>query len=754
MLLMALFLLLYTRGWWLLALALLLGYAGTLPLAKWHLEHRIPLECHGQIVQTDFELLSAAWQVDGQTRWRIRAQQSPNPCLPDDTTLWLQNTSGQAPKFGAHYRAKLQLKAAYAPLQLDGFDANARWFADGIGGFAKPKGPVQLFASTPWTQLSGLLQSGRWAIEQWIVKVLGMTPQAGIVLALTVGEQGLIDAQTRDLYANTGVAHLIAISGLHIGLMALMAGWLARAILTRVPWQALRTHAHLATVVATVAAALAYCLLTGWGLPAQRALIMLAALVLNQYSTGRVNPWDSLWLALCATLAIDPWACQRTGLYLSFLAVFALLVVGQGVYRFPRLRSEKLWLGIRSQWAVTVALFVPCSVLFNQQSLVSPLANTLSIAWMSLFTTPLALAGSLLHSATALHLAAFTLQVQNHWLNAFNALSWATLPVPNQPLPIILLAFFGSLLCLTPLGWKTQITGLGLMALMLWPSPRPAEGSFTLNVLDIGQGTALAIDTTHHRLLFDTGPAYSAESDSGRRIVAPWLRQQGTQTFDALWVSHNDSDHSGGAPYLLSHFKPALFVNSMPADNPLNALAQQRGIATAYCHTFKPWRWDGVLFEPLPLWQGSAKPTKGDNNQSCVLKVSNAHHSVLLTGDIEAPAEQYLLTHFKPGQLTSEVLISPHHGSKTSSTPAFLTAVAPHFIVIESGWKNHYHHPAPQTIDTYQRTGALLFNTAQLGALAFHFPADRTPPTFNIAGEARKRYWTLHESSANRPVRW
>lgn len=754
MVLAALGLLLYSRGVVLFALAILLGFAGTVLQVNWHLQHRLSLQCHGEVVNSEFELVSAARSSDGSTRWRIKTIQSDSPCLPNNTILWLQNTANLQPDFGARYSARLVLKPPHAPLQLSGFDPNARWFADGIGGFAKPHGGVQLVSSNVWTHLKGLLQKGRWAIEQWVIQTLGNTPQAGLVLALTVGEQGLVNAEARELYVNTGIAHLIAISGLHIGLMAGMAAWLVRRLFSQTTWLARRTNPHAVACFTAGLAAFCYCLLTGWGVPAQRALIMLAALIVGQTTTGRANPWDSLWLALCASLLLDPWACQRTGLYLSFSAVFALVAVSRGVYRFPRPRFEKLHQGLRTQWAVTAALFVPCCVLFNQQSLVSPFVNILSIAWMSLFTTPLALAGSLLHSATALHLAAFTLQVQDHWLTAFNTLGWATLAVPDQPLLIVLLAGLGGLICLAPLGWKGQSTGLALMALMLWPTPRPENGGFTLNVLDIGQGTALAIDTAHHRLLFDTGPAFSAESDSGRRVLAPWLRQHGTQPFDALWVSHNDSDHSGGAPYVLTHFKPAEFVNSMPTDNPLNKLAAERGIATGYCHSMKPWHWDGVLFEPLSPWQAEGQTPKGDNNQSCVLKISNAHHSVLLTGDIEAPAEQALIKKFGPHRLSSEMLISPHHGSKTSSTPAFLNAVSPRFIVIESGWKNHYHHPAPQTIDKYQRTGALLFNTAQLGALQFTFPATGRALTFKIAGEVRKRYWSLHESSANDAVHW
>lgn len=751
----ALGLLLYSRGLVLFVLAMLVGFAGTLPQANWHLNHRLALQCHGEVIHADFELLSAAVAVDGSARWRIQIEKGTGPCLHTGTVLWLQNTPIANPDFGAVYRARLVLKPPHAPLQLSGFDPNARWFADGIGGFSKARGGVELVSSNAWTHTKGLLQQARWTIEQWVIHVLGATPQAGLVLALTVGEQGLIDATTRDLFANTGIAHLIAISGLHIGLMAAMAAWLVRRLFSQTAWLARRTNPHAVACFTACLAAFCYCLLTGWGVPAQRALIMLAALIVSQTTTGRANPWDCLWLALCASLLLDPWACQRTGLYLSFTAVFALVVVSHGVYRFPRPRFEKLRQGLRAQWAVTTALFVPCCVLFNQQSLVSPLVNTLSIAWMSLLTTPLALAGSLLHSATALHLAAFTLQVQDHWLNAFNALGWATLAVPDQPLLIVVLAGLGGLICLFPLGWKGQYTGLALMALMLWPAPRPEDGGFTLNVLDIGQGTALAIDTAQHRLLFDTGPAFSAESDSGRRVLAPWLRQHGTKPFDALWVSHNDSDHSGGAPYVLTHFNPAVFVNSMPADNPLNEQARQRQIPTGYCHSMKPWQWDGVLFEPLPLWQ-SAHPIvpKGDNNQSCVLKISNSRHSVLLTGDIEAPAERALIEKYGPKRLTSEMLISPHHGSKTSSTPAFLNAVSPHFIVIESGWKNHYHHPAPETIDKYKRTGALLFNTAQLGALQFTFPATGQAVVFNIAGEVRKRYWSLHESSANVAVHW
>ena len=369
---------------------------------------------------------------------------------------------------------------------------------------------------------------------------------------------------------------------------------------------------------------------------------------------------------------------------------------------------------------------------------------------MNTVSTPLALIGGLTQQSVLLWLAGDSLSLQRDWLVYFNELSWATLPIHNQPWWVNGLVGLGCLILILPRGLIPRWAGVTLIALLVLPPPRPEHHDFWMTLMDVGQGTAIGIQTQNHLLIYDAGPAFNARADSARRVVLPWMAAHGYRRADMFMLSHDDADHSGGAPLLLQKAPPVQFASSIDKQHSLNQLAQTLKSDIAQCHKLKPWTWDGVTFTPIGLDTPAHSNRKllAKNNQSCVLKVSNTNHSVLLTGDIEAISEMALLTQHGANALRSRVLIVPHHGSKTSSTMPFLQAVRPEYALIQAGWDNQFGHPHRAVIERYEAMGVQWFSTAQNGAMKWRFNHLNCQPDVDDAHALRRRYWHMHESGA------
>ena len=334
------------------------------------------------------------------------------------------------------------------------------------------------------------------------------------------------------------------------------------------PQACLWAPAHVVGAAVGISVALVYAGIAGWGLPAQRTVFMLLALFIGTLRQGQQNSWDTFHLAMAPTMLVDPWAVLDAGFILSFGAVAALIFANQGHYRFVKPQQEWLIIAIRAQYVATIALLVPCAMLFKQQSVVSPLANALSIPWMSFISTPLALIGGLLNQSWALQAAASSLGVQRIWLTAMHDLPWAVWPLHDQSGWVWLLASMGVVFLLLPTGVVSRLFALALLATLFWPAPRPSNNDFWMHALDVGQGTALVIQTKNHVMLYDAGPAFNDRSNTTRRVTVPWMQSQGHSTFDLFMLSHDDADHSGGAPLLLEQNKAKQLSASMPDHHP------------------------------------------------------------------------------------------------------------------------------------------------------------------------------------------
>lgn len=564
-------------------------------------------------------------------------------------------------------------------------------------------------------------------------RTLAGYPYAGVLKALAIGEQSSIPAAQWQVFVRTGVNHLMSISGLHVTMVSSLAFFIAYWLWRRSRRLTLWLPARKAAAVAGVIAALAYALLSGFGVPAQRTLYMLVAMAVALWLGRGGNAFSVLALALFAVLMLDPWAVMSPGFWLSFGAVAVILYVSAGrVGRRPHWLAE--W--GRVQWAVTVGLVPALLAMFQQVSLISPLANAIAIPVISLVVTPITLLGTVLpfdFPLLAAHQSAFWCMAFLEWLSAVPGAVWQQ---HGPPFWTILAGTFGVGWLLLPRGFPARWLGLLWLAPMFLVLPeRPGKSELWVTVLDVGQGLATVVRTSHHALLFDAGPSYGGEADAGSRIVVPFLRGSGVAVLDALVVSHGDMDHSGGAVSVLQGVPVTWTVSSLEKGNPMLAGAG----AVVPCHVGQAWAWDGVGFEMLhPGRESYADRDIKSNNRSCVLKVSSAFGSVLLPADAERASERLMMQN-SALSLAADVLVVPHHGSRNASSPEFVRAVYPGIAAFSVGYRNRFGHPAEEVIDRFRAERAEIWRTDRDGALEIRFAGGRV----DVHGWRlqNRRYW-------------
>lgn len=631
---------------------------------------------------------------------------------------------------GEVWRLPVRLRRPHGHANPGGFDAELWLWEQDIGavGSVAPQrtGDVQrLEAGTPWR-----IDAWRERVRDALVLRVGVQPQAGVLAALAVGEQSAIDSGSWEVFRRTGVAHLVSISGLHITAFA----WLAQALLgllwRRSATLCARVPAPLAASWGGVALALLYAAFSGWGVPAQRTVWMLAlAVAVRGSGLGWPPPLQALLVA-AGVLVLDPWALMQPGFWLSFGAV-VLLMLGDAAP--PRGWRAHLVQMLRTQAMASVALAPLAAVLFQQVSVVGLAANLLAVPWITWVITPLALAGMALPplwqvAAWALSplLAALT------WLAAWRGAVWA---VPEVPAGAVALALLGAVLLAARLPWWLRGAGLvAVLPLLAWRPPPLPEGRFELLAADVGQGGAVLVRTRHHALLHDAGPRLGDDADAGQRVLAPLLRALGVRQIDELVISHQDSDHVGGAASVLAAVPVARLRHRLP---PTHALLVA-GVPALRCEAGQSWVWDGVRF--AVMHPAGEMPGAKPNAQSCVLRVEDAGgRSAWLLADIEAAQEAALLDRLPPQTLRADVAIVAHHGSATSSTAAWLAATAPQVAVAQQGWRNRFNHPHPDVAARYAGMGIPLVRSDTCGAWRWRSDAD--PRTATCQRDIQARYW-------------
>ena len=571
----------------------------------------------------------------------------------------------------------------------------------------------------------------RFEIREAMRERLGDAPLAGVLVALAIGDQEAIAPAHWDVFWRTGVGHLMSISGLHITMLAGLGFALAFFVWARVPALALRLPARKAAVVAGTAVALAYALMTGFAVPAQRTVVMLAAIAACVLADRHGSASRVLAVAVLAVLLVDPWAVLAGGFWLSFgavAAIFYAMALRTG-------RRDLMRAALVEQAAVTIVMVPLVIALFQEFSLVSPFANALAIPVVSWVVVPLAIAGAFLDLGAALeaaHAALAALMAPLEWLAALpHAMLESHAPVPWT----VAAAVAGCAWLLAPRGVPLRSLGaLWIVPLFAFAPARPAWGEAWVDVLDVGNGLAVVVRTARHALAYDAGPSWGEESDSGERIVVPYLRGEGIARLDALVVSHADDDHAGGALSVAAQREPAWMLSSLAPGDALHTLVPR----SYRCAAGQSWDWDGVRFAVLHP-ASIAAPAKS-NDQSCVIRISTRGAAILLTGDIEARSESGLLG--REMQLDADLLLVPHHGSRSSSTAEFIEAVAPKVALVSAGHRNRFGHPHPAVAARYAARGIALRRTDREGALRAILPGGPGRPIAveRLVGEVR--YWT------------
>lgn len=685
---------------------------------------------------TRFRMRVESAQLDGadvEVPAQVQLGWYHGPAVSAGGALELQR-SAPALEPGERWRLAARLKAPHGHLNPRGFDYELWLWEQGV----QATGYVRAGPSDAGPQRLG--QTWRHPLELWrhqarerIFQRVQDRRAAGVLAALVVGDQGAIERADWDVFRATGVAHLMSISGLHVTMFAWAAAALVGGLWRRSSRLCLAFPAQHAALLGGVALASCYALFSGWGVPAQRTVWMLATVALLRLA-GRRWPWPWVWLLACAVVTVlDPWALTQPGFWLSFVAVGVLFATDPGPRPAGAGWLRRAAMLLREQWIVTLALTPLSLLLFAQVSLVGLVANLLAIPWVTVVVTPLALAGVVV--APAWDAAAAAVQALAWGLQWMAAVPLATLSLPSAPVWAAVLGVAGGLLLAMRLPVSLRLLGLPMLVpVLLWQPLRPHAGEFELLAADVGQGNAVIVRTAGHTLVYDAGPRYSTESDAGHRVLVPLLRQAGEQV-DHLVLSHRDSDHTGGASAVLAMQPGAGLLSSLEDGHPLQSLRR-----STRCEAGRQWEWDGVRFAVLhPRPEDYVNPPK-PNAISCVLHISTARASVLLAGDIEQAQEARLASE-SPQALRADLLLVPHHGSKTSSSAPFLDAVQPRFGLVQAGYRNRFGHPAEPVLQRLRERDIAVIESARCGAALWR---STEPAHVRCEREVARRYWNHH----------
>jgi len=644
--------------------------------------------------------------------------------------------AGNTVAVGQRWAFTVRLKRPHGFQNPGGFDYEAYLFRKGIRarGYVRVHPPAVLLKEAPVYGVDPF----RARLGQAMRSSLSGSPYAGVLGALANGDRQGITTEQWHTFRATGTSHLMAISGLHIGLVVTWIFILWRRLWSWPGVTVLWWPAPKAAALAALAAALVYAALAGFSIPTQRALIMATVVLLGIILQRRWPPRTVFAIALGLVLLRDPLAVASAGFWLSFFAVAVILystafkVVRNQGDRFSQLRRGWRSWG-RIQWMITIGLLPVLAIWFGQSSWVAPIANLIMIPVFSFLVVPMVLIAVLAWTLSFSGIANVV------WMLAAKivALSWPFLhkleQLQQQPwffsspsMWVISAALIGIAILLMPRGWPGRWLGIVWLLPLLTARPSaPAAGEAWLTLLDVGQGLSAVVRTSQHTLVYDTGARFSPRFNAGAAVVAPYLRSQGIHQLDTLIISHGDNDHIGGAASVLKAYPGTRVLTSLP----------RRFTEASKCQTGQRWQWDSVDF--VILHPGPDSGFTGNNN-GCVLSIRSPYGSVLLPGDIERRAEVYLAGH-QGRYLHAQVLVAPHHGSNTSSTTVFLRTVNPRLVLFPIGYRNRYRHPHADVLQRYTEQGTAFMGSPRHGAITVRLRAAGVE--VESYREQHRRFW-------------
>ena len=648
------------------------------------------------------------------------------------------------------WQLTVKLKRPHGFANLGGFDYERWLFHKGIGA----TGTVVSSRRENVNELSNrLIKEPMFSIDRLRQEISSEIQtrfksydSVGLLPALVVGDRSYMTSEQWDVLRATGTSHLFAISGLHIGFLAGLFYAIANLLWRRLGWGISYVPAPIFAAVVGLLAALVYAAAAGFSLPTLRALLMLAVLVLFGLFGRQTRVFDGLLGAAFLVLLIFPRSSLDVGFWLSFSAVAIIFWAMSGRIGVDASDGgnrvawrQKIWQKfIAVQWVVFVGLAPLLIAMFGEISVVSPLVNIIAVPVVSLIIVPLALIGALFLFSlppvgnSLIELALWVFDWSWRGLEWVVRSSPASYPLPDVGLLASALLMVGAIILLAPKAVPYKYLVLFAFLPFLFPDHEGINaGQLKLTVFDVGHGLSVFARTQNHSLIFDTGNRFSATRDAGESVILPYLKQKGVSYLDKIILSHKDSDHVGGANSLIAGITTLETLMGPQVD----VLTGESTVSR--CVRGKFWIWDEIKFEVLfPVGPTFDKP----NNRSCVLKISGKTFSILLPGDIERPAEEYLLRHYK-SELAADLLIAPHHGSGTSSTTGFINAVDPRQVVFTAGYRDRFGHPTAEVINRYEVRSVKWWNTADTGTIEYDFGADESWDSPSIYRRHHPAYW-------------
>ncbi|MCX7563224.1 DNA internalization-related competence protein ComEC/Rec2 [Xanthomonadaceae bacterium XH05] len=688
---------------WRLLSGLCIGSGWAVLVAVWTMDARLPVALEGDDLIVEGRVRGLPESGDGRVRFEFDVARGENAAMVLEgrrlRLAWYRSEVVPAP--GSEWRLAVRLKRPRGTLNPGGFDYERHALEKRIAA----TGYVRDGSGNTMLSPGGGIDALRLRLSDTIATAVD-APRARFVQALAVGDVRGLDGDDWHVLRATGIAHLIAISGLHVGLVAGFGALLMRGLYRLRPRLGLRVPLPQAAAIAALLAASGYTALAGFALPTVRTLLMIAAALMAVLLRRAFDPVQAFALALIVVLLADPLAVLNAGFWLSFLGVAWLL------WCLPRAMDTVWWRTLVSAQGVMTLGLLPLTVwFFGQASVAGPVCNLVAVPWVSFVVVPVALVATLLEllwagaGGWAFQLSGWLMQGLWAGLEPIASLHGALVYLPEPSLAALVLALLGAFWLLLPRGFPGKPLALLLFAPLLFPAQeKPPAGSVDLTVLDVGQGLAVLLRTADHAVLVDAGPAFPGGLDMGDAAVVPALRGLGVARLDLLVVSHDDNDHAGGVAAVKRAYSPVETVAARARPEP----------GERACETGKAWGFDGLRFhllhppEHFPYLR---------NDSSCVLRVAaDGTGLALLPGDIGAIIEQRLRREQRD-DLAAHVLVVPHHGSRTSSAEDFIDAVSPKLALVGAGHRNRFDLPRDDVLARYRERDIELANTAATGAI-------------------------------------
>ena len=705
-----------------IALFFLIGHLWAAVDAWLYIDSRLKPEDHRTDQIVTGRIVDFPRSVNSAISFELESEEFGGHFLKANRIRLKWQDAGQIPMPGEKWRFEVRLFMPRGMLNQGGFDYEGWLFSNDIIATGYVRGAAERLANAGISSVNRL----RTEIAGLIERGNGQHPvSTGLLKALLIGDKTGLSEASRKVFQETGTAHLIAISGLHIGLIAAICWYLFSFLWSRSLYLMRLYPAPVIGAVAAISGALIYSALAGFSLPTQRALVM--TLVFSGATIMRLSylPIDRLAIALVAVILFDPASVWQVGFWFSFCAVLLLILL----YQHQAIRG-KLMMAFSGQLLLSLLMLPMQAQAGMILAFTSPLVNLVAVPWFSFVLVPLAFVSILFAPVVGDFTVDWLLRLCDLTLWGIESVSDLVEPTYASYQGQLASFIAISAVLLGTMHWQLKrLVLLLLVYLSSWIKLPEQNPYLRITFFDVGQGESLLIETARHKLLYDLGPAYRSGFNTAESVLIPYFRSRGIDSLDSLVISHDDRDHAGNAEGFLQAIPVRQFIVGQ-------AIASTGHFMSKPCSINQAWEWDGIRFSCVH--PATRSPSASDNDSSCVLVVEGEEMRILVSGDITAKVEQQLIGRVR-GDFS--VVTAPHHGSLTSSSPTFVKWAQTEYAIVSAGWRNHYNHPRPEVVDRWQQSGAVLLNTAETGMLTLSWKRGEKKPQIELYRQMHGFVW-------------